>query len=134
MTAHPDYLSYFNALAGKDPSELVADSDVDWGQDMFRLRDTLKTYNVDTLHLASLGTPDLSPIIGVPVRHWDGRGRPSGWVGVSETLYRRGHVSGRRGGYVIRPNALKWLDSVSKPIRVGKGFRVYRVEGPGGRP
>ena len=134
VTVHPDHLSYFNVFAGKDPSELVADSDVDWGQDMFRLRDTLKMYNVDTLHLASLGTPDLSPIIEVPVTYWDGNGRPNGWVGVSETWYRRGQVSGQRGKYIIEQNAMKWLDSVAKPIRVGMGFRVYRIEGIGGRP
>jgi hypothetical protein len=134
VTVHPDYLSYFNAFAGKDPSELVADSDVDWGQDMFRLRDTLRTYHVDTLHLAALGTPDLSPIIGVPVMHWDGTGRPSGWVGVSETWYRRGQVYGRGGKYVIDQNAMKWLDSAATPIRVRMGFRIYRIEGNGTRP
>ena len=37
FTVHPDYLAYFNFIAGKDPSRLVADSDLDWGQDLFRL-------------------------------------------------------------------------------------------------
>jgi hypothetical protein len=128
VRAHPDYLSYFNELAGDDPSELVADSDVDWGQDLFRLRDSLRTRNVDTLHFAYIGTADLSPIVGVPVKYWNGTGRPTGWVAVTETLYRRGLLSWVGDRYVIDQNALKWLDSVAMPVRVGKGIRVYRIQ------
>jgi hypothetical protein len=126
IRAHPDYLSYFNEFAGDDPSELVADSDVDWGQDLFRLRDSLRTLNVDTLHFAYIGTADLSPIVGVPVKFWNGAGRPNGWVAVMETWYRRGQISWRGDKYEIDQNALKWLDSVSKPMRIN-GIRVYRV-------
>lgn len=35
--AHPNYLSYFNALAGDDPGEVLLDSNLDWGQDVARL-------------------------------------------------------------------------------------------------
>jgi 4-amino-4-deoxy-L-arabinose transferase-like glycosyltransferase len=128
LTVHPDYLSYFNALAGDDPSELVSDSDIDWGQDLFRLRDSLRTRNVDTLQFAYIGTPDISPIVGVPVKPWNGSGTPIGWVAVSETWYRRGQVSVRGGKYVVDQNAMKWLDSAATPLRVGKGIRVYRIE------
>jgi MFS family permease len=31
--AHPDYLAYMNAFAGRAPEEVVADSDLEWGQD-----------------------------------------------------------------------------------------------------
>jgi len=34
---HPDYLSYFNEFAGRDPSRILVDSDLDWGQDTKRL-------------------------------------------------------------------------------------------------
>jgi hypothetical protein len=37
LLAHPDYLPYFNELAGNEPEKIVADSDLDWGQDMKRL-------------------------------------------------------------------------------------------------
>jgi hypothetical protein len=127
VTVHPDYLAYFNVLAGPDPSRLVADSDLDWGQDMFRLRREVARHDVDTLKFAYLGTGDLSPIVGVPVKFWDGEGRPNGWIAVSETWYRRGQISVRRGRYVIRPNALTWLDSAATFTRIGKGIRLYRI-------
>src|SRR5262249_55715397 len=35
--AAPDYLPWFNALAGRHPENVLLDSDLDWGQDLFRL-------------------------------------------------------------------------------------------------
>jgi hypothetical protein len=134
VTVHPDYLSYFNALAGRDPSRLVADSDLDWGQDMFRLRREVLARGVDTLKFAYIGTADLSPIVGVPVRYWDGHGRPNGWVAVSETWYRRGNIFERRGAYVLEPKAMWWLDSAATATHVGKGIRLYHVQPGVSRP
>ena len=134
LTVHPDYLSYFNELAGRDPSRLVADSDLDWGQDMFRLRREVEARGVDTLKFAYIGTADISPIVGVPVRYWDGNGRPSGWVAVAETWYRRGQIYERRGRYVVEPNAMRWLDSAGTLTRVGKGIRLYRIPPAPQRP
>src|SRR5207248_2818332 len=31
---HPDYLAYTNEITGSHPEKFVADSDLDWGQDM----------------------------------------------------------------------------------------------------
>ena len=42
LAAHPDYLAYFNALAGDDPERIVVDSDLDWGQDIKRLGQRLR--------------------------------------------------------------------------------------------
>src|SRR5205823_2885473 len=32
--SHPDYIAYTNELAGDHPERIVAESDLDWGQDM----------------------------------------------------------------------------------------------------
>ena len=127
VTIHPDYLAYFNQIAGRDPSRLVADSDLDWGQDLFRLAREAKRQQVDTLKFAYIGTADLSPIVGVPVKYWNGEGRPNGWVAVAETWYRRGQITFRQGAYQLRPDAMFWLDSAATPIHVGKGVRLYHV-------
>jgi hypothetical protein len=39
---HPDYLAYTNEIAGSHPENFVADSDLDWGQDMKRLAGRLQ--------------------------------------------------------------------------------------------
>jgi MFS family permease len=131
VTIHPDYIAYFNELAGRDPSRLVADSDLDWGQDLFRLAREANRRGIDTLRFAYIGTADLSPIVGVPVKYWDGEGRPNGWIAVAETWYRRGQITFRRGAYEMRPDAMFWLDSAGTLTRVGKGIRLYHVPPPG---
>jgi 4-amino-4-deoxy-L-arabinose transferase-like glycosyltransferase len=40
---HPDYLAYGNEIAGNHLEAFVDDSDLDWGQDMKRLGDFLRT-------------------------------------------------------------------------------------------
>ncbi len=40
--AHPDYLSYTNEITRGRPQDFVAESDLDWGQDMHRVGDFLK--------------------------------------------------------------------------------------------
>jgi hypothetical protein len=39
---HPDYLAYTNEFAGSHPENFLADSDLDWGQDMKRLASRLQ--------------------------------------------------------------------------------------------
>ena len=41
VRAHPDYLPYFDQLAGKRPERVLLDSDLDWGQDLGRLAERL---------------------------------------------------------------------------------------------
>ena len=40
--AHPDYLSYTNEITRGKPENFVAESDLDWGQDMHLVGDFLK--------------------------------------------------------------------------------------------
>ena len=127
FTVHPDYLAYFNVLAGKDPTRIVADSDLDWGQDLFRLSKVLREERVDTLTFAYIGTRGIDQIVGAPVNYWDGTGRPTGWVAVSETKYRQGITTFSRGRYYSQSDAFFWLDSAATFTRVGKGVRLYRV-------
>ena len=47
VLAHPDYLAYFNPFASRHPERVLCESDLDWGQDLYRLRDTLKARGVD---------------------------------------------------------------------------------------
>jgi hypothetical protein len=39
--AHPDYLSYTNEITRGHPENFVAESDLDWGQDMYKVGDFL---------------------------------------------------------------------------------------------
>ena len=57
---HPNYLSYFNLLAGgpENGYKVLVDSNIDWGQDLIRLKRWMATNDVDTVNLSWFGTAD----------------------------------------------------------------------------
>lgn len=76
---HPHYLSYFNGLAGGPANgyRVLLDSNLDWGQDLFRLQAWMAENEVERLRLSWFGTADpayyglqYEPLPGLP-RHFD---------------------------------------------------------------
>lgn len=58
LLAHPHYLSYFNELVG-GPSRgylYLADSNVDWGQDLLRLRKYARQHPTESIKLSYFGS------------------------------------------------------------------------------
>src|SRR5436190_1037293 len=49
---HPDYLAYFNLLAGPRPERLLVDSDLDWGQDVKRVATELRARGIPQIAAA----------------------------------------------------------------------------------
>jgi hypothetical protein len=56
----PRYLSYFNALAGGSSGgwKHLVDSNIDWGQDLKRLREKMSEHGIESVHLIYFGTAD----------------------------------------------------------------------------
>jgi 4-amino-4-deoxy-L-arabinose transferase-like glycosyltransferase len=57
---HPHYLSFFNLAAGGPANgfQILVDSNVDWGQDLLRLKAWMDDHEVDSVRLAWFGTAD----------------------------------------------------------------------------
>ena len=57
---HPHYLSYFNLAAGGPANgyRVLIDSNVDWGQDLLRLRDWMAATGTPSVRLGWFGTAD----------------------------------------------------------------------------
>ena len=57
---HPHYLSYFNPIAGGPANgyRVLIDSNVDWGQDLLRLRGWMSDTGVSRVRLGWFGTAD----------------------------------------------------------------------------
>jgi hypothetical protein len=57
---HPHYLSYFNPLAGgpRNGYRVLIDSNVDWGQDLLRLKEWMAENGVERVNLGWFGTAD----------------------------------------------------------------------------
>ena len=60
LRIHPHYLSYFNLIAGgpENGHTILIDSNIDWGQDLFRLQQWMADNEVKQIKLAWFGTAD----------------------------------------------------------------------------
>ena len=83
--SHPDYLAYFNELAGRHPDRvLVVGSDLDWGQDLLRLADALHARKIDSFAFAYHGTAEPSRHNLPPWRNLKPWQAATGWIAISE--------------------------------------------------
>jgi hypothetical protein len=114
--AHPDYLAYFNELAGSHPERILADSDLDWGQDLYRLQREAERLHASPLWVSYFGSAT-SENYGFDTRRLPDEGTVSGWVAVS-TQY-----------LVLFPERYAWLAPYSWRL-VGKSIRLYFVPEP----
>jgi hypothetical protein len=115
LAAHPDYFPYFNALAGRDPGRYLIDSNLDWGQDLLRLRSTARTLRINSMAV-NLGYHDYEAL-GFPPQHEVKSMHPEkGWIAIGEHVYRFEHANG----------AWSWLDPFPM-TRVGMSIRLYDI-------
>jgi hypothetical protein len=122
LAAHPDYLAYFNAVAGDEPERIVVDSDLDWGQDIKRLGQRLRELNAPsvtftptiTLSLAALGFP--------PHQASDPLAPAPGWNAVQVTWWKLDRM-----GLVASPEERTWPDFVKPNERVGRSILLYYI-------
>jgi hypothetical protein len=118
VAAHPDDISYFNLLAGDHPEHVLVDSNLDWGQDLYRLRDTLNARHVtDTVRIAYFGTADPTAA-GVPKARLLGlHEHATGWIAGSETF-----LAGEWVGH-----AYSWLLDYPPVARIGPSMRLWYI-------
>jgi 4-amino-4-deoxy-L-arabinose transferase-like glycosyltransferase len=113
--AHPDYFPYFNEPVARNASHYLSDSNLDWGQDLLRLRRFCRRRGITSLPRA-LFAGDIEAF-GLPPRAEIDWSRPPEMpAAVSESVL----VVGR----TQTPPAFSWADE-QPYVRVGKTIRVY---------
>ncbi len=122
FVAHPDYLAYFNPLAGGRPETIVGDSDLDWGQDLKRLSIALKRHNVTNVAIAyngSLGL-DLDRFDFPPRHELVPYEKTTGWIAIS--------VKFLQVGWSAPPyDHFAWLKAYEPVERVGRSIWLYDI-------
>ncbi len=61
--SHPLYIGHFNLLAGRHPERILADSDLDWGQDLLHLRQYLAEHDLTNVEIVYFGAAAVDEII-----------------------------------------------------------------------
>lgn len=127
--AHPDYLPYFNELAGSEPERILVDSDLDWGQDVQRLGYKLKELGVKEVYWTYFWAVDPSRHGFPTVKHLWPYQRVTGWVAVNAYMMTIGSSTLQKAWK--RPDPpWAWLESERPVARVGKSIKLYYIPPP----
>ncbi len=123
LLTHPDGFAYFNEAAGREPWTILNDSNIDWGQDVLRLRDVAREKHIDSITTSIASISDIDRL-GLPNRKDLEVFKPlHGWVAVSEY-----NLAFGRG---ISPEIATWVDQTfgaKEYERVGRSIRLYQFE------
>jgi hypothetical protein len=125
IRVYPDYLAFFNSLAGgpgNGPRYLV-DSNLDWGQDVKKLHSYVSTIAPSNEHIcvSYFGRADML-YYGVEYRDLPNtdrvarEGRPDCIVAISATLL---------AGVYVNNNEYRWLRAIEPTRKVGYSIYVY---------
>jgi hypothetical protein len=111
--AHPDYLAYTNEITHGHPEDFLADSDLDWGQDMKRLGEFLADHHATEVTFAPFNrTYPLAGHAMVPIVTGETQNPSKKWNAVSVTIW-------KVFGYPA------WADRAKQQYRIGKSIFLY---------
>jgi hypothetical protein len=113
LWSHPDYLAYFNELAGNQPEKILVDSDLDWGQDLKRLSARLHQAGAAEVAFDPYVPGGVEQQLGFPPIH-PLNASGGGWNAIGLTAWKKS-VSGRPPGFITPPE------------RVGKSILLWYV-------
>jgi hypothetical protein len=120
----PNYLAFFNILCGgaKSGPKYLLESNIDWGQDLKKLRAFLRPYGTAPVCLDYFGNADVeyygfASIGAIPwTQDADGRERLDCMAAISVNLLY---------GLYTDPGAFSWLRDRKPLARVGGSISVY---------
>lgn len=132
----PNYISYFNELSGgpKNGWRYLADSNLDWGQDLIQLKQLLDKHpEITNLQCSYFGAinPEYygikcdylySPFYVRELEYeFYSQCEPiTGWLAISVNNY--------LGIYFENPGCYKWLENYAPLYRIGHSIWVYHIE------
>jgi hypothetical protein len=119
VRAHPDYMAYFNQFAGGQPERILAESDLDWGQDLDRLSRRLRELEAKEVSLKYFGSALLENAALPTYWDLDARKPVKGWVAISVHYLYLEHA---------HDGSFDWLKRYTPRKRVGKSIDLFYIE------
>ena len=120
---YPHYIAYFNEFAGGPANgyKSVVDSNLDWGQDLRRLKKFVEEKNIEHIKVDYFGGSDVEYYLGNRAEIWHAdNGETTGWLAVSATFMQTSRAY---------PHAsYAWLDEYEPVAKIGYSIFVYNIE------
>ena len=132
---YPHFLSYFNEIRG-GPNQgylYTVNSNLDWGQDLKRLKKWMQENKIEKIYLDYFGGADTKYYLGDKFIPWQGTRDPKeipkgSYLAVSATFLQGGRGEPVRG--FNQPSGYyKWLYQQEPPIaKIGYSIFVYQIQ------
>lgn len=130
LAQYPYFISYFNSLAGGSTNgyKYVADSNLDWGQDLKRLAVFTNKNHIDKIRLNYFGGGSPAYYLGDKyISWWSSKGPESGWHAVSATFL--DEAFGKPIGNYSRTeqDSYPWLRGKVPVTVIGNSIFIYKL-------
>lgn len=133
VSIFPSYLAYFNEFVGPKNGYLkLADSNLDWGQDLKRLKRFLDQKGIDRVYLSYFGTADPCHYYIKPVDLPGYPGFPSGCAirqGNLRTDFIAISATNLQSVYLADKTSFNWLKAYQPAAQIGYSIFVYDIKG-----
>ncbi|HWE53122.1 MAG TPA: glycosyltransferase family 39 protein [Bryobacteraceae bacterium] len=118
--ARPDYLAWFNRFAGSHPENILAESDLDWGQDLYRLSERLQELRAAHVYVKYFGTAPLEKA-GLPPFTVFSTDTPGihGYAAISLRYLTLEYA---------RDGSFAWLKKIRPQEIIGKSIYLYNLD------
>ena len=120
---YPHYIAYFNTIAGgpNNGYKYVVDSNLDWGQDLRRLKQFVEDNNIESIKVDYFGGGNIKYYLGDKAIVWHAdKGETTGWIAVSASYYQTSRAY---------PNvSYEWLDKYEPEAKIGYSIFVFHIE------
>jgi Dolichyl-phosphate-mannose-protein mannosyltransferase len=124
VRAGRDFISYYNVLAGSDPSKVYfTGCDLDCGQDIYRLAQEVRKRNIPALRIAAWSSSDIYQMELPKVELLEPYQPVTGWVAISVRSLRLAQTFHKT--YPV--DAFSWLDQYKPVQQVGRTMFLYHI-------
>ena len=123
LTVYPHFIAYFNEFAGGPDGgyRYIVDSNLDWGQDLRRLKKFVEKNNIDKIKVDYFGGGDVKYYLGDRAELWHADNGPTtGWLAVSATFLQ----TSRAYSWA----SYEWLDEHEPVEKIGYSIYVYNIK------
>jgi hypothetical protein len=126
----PSYIAYFNQIAGGPANgyKYVADSNLDWGQDLKRLAYFVEKNDIEKIKVDYFGGGNPKYYLGEKYQEFHSYSSDkTGWIAVSATMLDGGRAKATKG-FNQDTTYYKWLDKYEPVAKIGYSIFVYKID------